>query len=296
MIEDIKKLHVGKIINKPLMKNYTTYKVGGEAICMVFPDSTENLIKLITYIRENNVKYKIVGNGSNLIFNDELYNGIIIKLDCFDKLVINEKIVTAGSGYNLVKLALKTAKLGLTGLEFATGIPGSVGGAVYMNAGAYNSDMGYVVSKIEVLTPDLKIETIYNKDLNFHYRMSFLQLNPEYICLNATFHLKKGQEDTILEIIEERKKRRIISQPLEYPSAGSVFRNPQDDFAGRLIEELGYKGKYLGGAQVSEKHANFIINKNNASAKDIRNLILDIKNQVKEKYNVDLKVEQEFVD
>lgn len=296
MITELKKLHIGKIISKPLMKNYTTYKVGGVATCMVIPNDLESLIKLMQYINNKKIKYKIVGNGSNLIFKDEPYKGIIIKLDKFDKFEINKNIITIGAGYSLVKLALKVSKLGFTGLEFATGIPGTVGGAIYMNAGAYNTDMGYIVKRVKVLTPDLKVETFDNKDLNFHYRTSFFQENTNYICLEATIVLRKGTLENILGVIEERRQRRIISQPLEYPSAGSVFRNPSNDYAGRLIEELGYKGKYLGGAQVSDKHANFIINRNNATAGEIRGLILNIQKDVKEKYNVELKIEQEFVD
>lgn len=296
MITELKKLHIGKIISKPLMKNYTTYKVGGVATCMVIPNDLESLIKLMQYINNKKIKYKIVGNGSNLIFKDEPYKGIIIKLDKFDKFEINKNIITIGAGYSLVKLALKVSKLGFTGLEFATGIPGTVGGAIYMNAGAYNTDMGYIVKRVKVLTPDLKVETFDNKDLNFHYRTSFFQENTNYICLEATIVLRKGTLENILGVIEERRQRRIISQPLEYPSAGSVFRNPSNDYAGRLIEELGYKGKYLGGAQVSDKHANFIINRNNATAREIRDLILNIQKDVKEKYNVELKIEQEFVD
>ncbi len=296
MITELKKLHIGKIISKPLMKNYTTYKVGGVATCMVIPNDLESLIKLMQYINNKKIKYKIVGNGSNLIFKDEPYKGIIIKLDKFDKFEINKNIITIGAGYSLVKLALKVSKLGFTGLEFATGIPGTIGGAIYMNAGAYNTDMGYIVKRVKVLTPDLKVETFDNKDLNFHYRTSFFQENTNYICLEATIVLRKGTLENILGVIEERRQRRIISQPLEYPSAGSVFRNPSNDYAGRLIEELGYKGKYLGGAQVSDKHANFIINRNNATAKEIRGLILNIQKDVKEKYNVELKIEQEFVD
>jgi len=194
------------------------------------------------------------------------------------------------------KLALRVSRLGLTGLEFATGIPGTVGGAVYMNAGAYKTDIGYILTSIKVITPDLKVKTMYNKDLDFHYRTSFLQKNKDYICIEATLTLAKGDSDEIMELIEERKKRRIESQPLEYPSAGSVFRNPEGDFAGRLVEELGYKGKTIGGAKVSEKHANFIINNGNATGEEIKELINEIKDKVKEKYNIDLKVEQEFID
>ena len=188
------------------------------------------------------------------------------------------------------------SKMGYSGLEFASGIPATVGGAVYMNAGAYNSDMGYIVSEIKVLTPNLEIKTMYNKDLNFHYRESFLQKNKDYICLEATIILKKGNREEILELIEERKQRRLMSQPLEYPSAGSVFRNPLNDYAGRLIEEIGYKGKSIGDAQVSEKHANFIINKGSATGKDVYKLINEIQKEIKEKYDIQLKVEQEYVE
>ena len=296
MIEALKKLKIGKIIKNPKMSEYTTYKVGGKALAVVYPDNTDKLIKLLDYLHKEKIKYKILGNGSNLIFSDDTYEGVIIKLDEFNNLEIKNNIVTVGAGYNLIKLSLKVARLGLAGLEFASGIPGTVGGAVYMNAGAYKSDMGYVVREVKVLTPDLKIKTLYNKDMNFHYRSSFLQENPGFICLEAKIVLRKGDPDAILEVIKERKQRRIITQPLEYPSAGSVFRNPSNDFAGRLIEELGYKGKHIGGAYVSEKHANFIINKDNAKASDIRKLITEIKEKVKEKYNIDLIVEQEFVD
>ncbi len=297
MIESLKKLKIGKIIKSPKMSEYTTYKVGGKALAIIFPDNIDKLIKLLDYLHKEKIKYKIVGNGSNLIFSDDNYEGVIIKLDEFNNLEIRDNIVNVGAGYNLIKLSLKVARLGLVGLEFASGIPGTVGGAVYMNAGAYKSDMGYVVREVKVLTPDLKIKTLYNKDMNFHYRSSFLQNNPGYICLEVKIVLRKGDPNAILEIIKERKQRRIITQPLEYPSAGSVFRNPSNDFAGRLIEELGYKGKHIGGAYVSEKHANFIINKNNnATASDIKNLISEIKEKVKEKYNIDLIVEQEFVD
>ncbi len=296
MIENLKKLKVGKVIADPKMSNYTTYKVGGNAIALVYPNDIKSLIKLLTYLKNNNVKYKILGNGSNLIFSDNKYEGVLIKLSEFDKLDIDDTIVTVGAGYNLIKLSLKVAKLGLAGLEFASGIPGTIGGAVFMNAGAYKSDMGYIVSEVKVLTPNLEIKTMYNKDLDFHYRTSFLQKHPDYICLEAKLVLKHGDANSIMEIISDRKQRRLLTQPLEYPSAGSVFRNPENDFAGRLIEELGYKGKHIGGAYVSEKHANFIINKNNATASDVRNLINEIKDKVKEKYDIELKIEQEFVD
>ena len=296
MIKELTKLKCGEVKEYVDMKKYTTYKAGGKARLMVFPKNIDSLIKLIKYIKANNIKYKVLGNGSNVIFSDSLYDGIIIKLDNFDNLEIKDNIIKVGAGYNLIKLSLKCAKLGLAGLEFAAGIPGSVGGAVFMNAGAYKSDMGYIVKEVKVLTPALEIKTLSNKEMDFHYRTSFLQKNPDYICLEATIKLKKGDRDLILEVINDRKIRRIESQPLEYPSAGSVFRNPEGDFAGRIIEEIGYKGKRIGDAKVSEKHANFIINAGHAKGDDIKKLILEIKEEVKKRYGIELKVEQEFVE
>ena len=295
-INDIKKLKVGKVIENINLKNYTTYKVGGTGRVLVIPDNVNKLIKLIEYIKNNNLKYKVLGNGSNLVFSEKLYDMVFIKLDNFKDLKIIGNRVIVGSGYSLIKLALQTAKYDLTGLEFASGIPGSVGGAIFMNAGAYKSDMGYVVESVKVLTPELEIKVLTNKEMDFHYRTSFLQKNPGYICLEAVIKLKKGKKEAILEVIKDRKERRLETQPLEYPSAGSVFRNPTDDYAGRLIEELGYKGKKIGDAMVSLKHANFIVNVGHASGDDVKKLILEIKNKVKEKYNIDLKIEQEFVD
>ena len=296
IIKEIKELHVGKVIENAYMKDYTTYKVGGKVTCIVIPDDEKSLLKLLDYIKYYSIKYKIIGNGSNVIFNDKGFEGVIIKLDNFNHLEIKGNKIIVGAGYMLNKLALRVSRLGFTGMEFATGIPGTVGGAVYMNAGAYKTDMGYIVNKIKVITPDLEIKTMTNKELDFHYRTSFLQKNKDYICLEATITLIKGNQEEIIELINERKKRRIETQPLEYPSAGSVFRNPEGDFAGRLIEEIGYKGKCIGGAMVSEKHANFIVNTGNATGEDVKKLINEIKDKVKEKYNIELKVEQEFVE
>lgn len=295
IIENLIKLNCGKVIDNVNLKDYTTYQIECIADAIIFPNSIEELKKILLFLKEKKAKFKILGNGSNLIF-DSKYNGVLIKLDAFNNLKIDGNIITVGAGYSLMKLALKTCRMGLTGLEFATGIPGTVGGAVYMNAGAYKSDMGYIVRKITVLTPELEIKTMLNSELDFHYRTSFLQKNPNYICLEAELKLKKGNKDAIMEVVNDRKKRRLESQPLEYPSAGSVFRNPPDDFAGRLIEEIGYKGKNIGGAEVSIKHANFIINKGNANGEDIKKLILEIQDKVKEKNGIELIVEQEFVE
>jgi len=296
IVKEIKQLHVGKVIEYYELKDHTTYKVGGKAICAVIPEDEKKLITLLSFLRDNNIKYKVLGNGSNVIFNDSGYNGVIIKLDNFNHLNITGNKIVVGAGYPLNKLALRVSRLGFTGMEFAAGIPGTVGGAVYMNAGAYKSDMGYILTSIKVLTPDYQIKVMKNKELDFHYRTSFLQNNKDYICLEATISLIKGNSEEIIELINERKKRRLETQPLEYPSAGSVFRNPEGDFAGRLIEEIGYKGKSIGGACVSEKHANFIINTGSATGEEVKKLINEIKQKIKEKYNIELKVEQEFVE
>jgi len=277
------------------MKKNTSFKIGGKVDYLIHPKNIEKLIQLIKVLKKYNIKYKVVGNGSNLIFSDKDYKGVIIKLDKFDSLEIKDRIVNVGSGYNLMKLADFVSKKGLTGMEFATGIPGTVGGAIFMNAGAYNFDMGYIVSEVKVLTNDLKIKTLYNKDMNFHYRSSFLQKNKDFICVSVKLVLKQSSKLEIQKLIEERRQRRILSQPLEYPSAGSVFRNPKNDYAGRLIEACDLKGYKIGGACVSEKHANFIINTDNAKSSDVKDLIEHIKKQVKDKFNIELKEEQEFV-
>lgn len=295
LIDKIIKLKIGKVQKNVDLSKLTTYKMQGKAKCLVIPNSTKSLIKLIDFLKKENEKYMILGNGSNVIFND-YYDGILIKLSNLNKIDIHDSKVIAESGVNLIQLAYKCSKLGLTGLEFATGIPGTVGGAIYMNAGAYNTDMGYIVSEIKVINPKLEIETIYNRDLNFHYRTSFLQKNKDYICIEATIILRKGSKELIEKVIEDRKQRRVISQPLEYPSAGSVFKNPPDDYAGRLIESVGYKGYNKNDVEVSKKHANFIINKGKAKGSDIKNLIKEVQSKVKEETGIELKIEQEFID
>lgn len=295
LITFIKKNNIGNIKENVSLSKFTTYKVGGTARLLVYPKNTEKLILLLKELKKENIKHKVLGFGSNLIFSDSLYDGVIIKLDSFDEVKIKDTVITAGAGVSLIKLSYKAQKEGLTGLEFASGIPGSVGGAVFMNAGAYKSDMGYIVSEVKVLTPELDVKTLYNKDLKYKYRSSFLQSNPNYICLEATLVLRHGDKNAIKELMETRKQKRLLTQPLEYPSAGSVFRNPEGDFAGRLIEECSLKGYSIGGAKVSEKHANFIVNSGGATASDVKNLITYVHDKVKEETKVDLKIEQEFV-
>ncbi len=287
--------NIGKHVENDSLSNYTTYKVGGPAKLIVYPKNREKLVLLLKELKNKKIKYMILGNGSNTLFSDKEYDGVIIKLDGFDKVTYFRDNVTAGAGVNLINLSMQTIKKGLAGLEFAAGIPGTVGGAIYMNAGAYKSDMGYIVKSVRVLTDRYEIITLVNKEMNFHYRSSFLQKHKDYICLGAILQLKKGKKEAIEEVIKSSRERRVESQPLEYPSCGSVFRNPEGDFAGRLIEEAGLKGKTIGGAKVSEKHANFIINYNNATSKDIHDLILLVHDTVLKKYKIDLKCEQEFV-
>lgn len=294
-INELKKLNLGKMVFNASLKDYTTYKIGGIAKVIIYPKNVDALIVLLNKLKSNHIKYMVLGNGSNTLFSDDVYEGVIIKLDELNQIEFHNNKVVAGAGASLMKVAYQSIRRGLTGLEFATGIPGSIGGAVYMNAGAYKSDMGYVVSKVKVLTPKMTVITMVNRELDFHYRTSFLKQNKGYICLEATIQLKKGDKEAIEQVVEDRKKRRLESQPLEYPSAGSVFRNPPDLFAGKLIEDLGYKGLVKGGAMISEKHANFIINFNHAKAKDVKELIDFMRQVVKENYDVDLIVEQEFV-
>lgn len=295
LIEQLKQMNIGKLETNVLLSKYTTYKVGGKAKVLAYPKNIEKLITLLKWAKTNNISYKMLGNGSNLIFSDADYNGILIKLTEFDDIEIFDNKIRVGAGYSLMKLSRIALKNSLTGLEFAAGIPGTVGGAVFMNAGAYKSDMGYIVQMIKVLTPDFRIVTLENKELAFHYRTSFLKTHPNYICLEAIIKLEKGKKEAIEEIMKSRLQRRKEAQPLEYPSAGSVFRNPPGMFSGELIENCGLKGKKIGGAQVSEKHANFIINTGNATANDVKELIDYVKKEVEKKYHVSLTTEQEFV-
>ena len=296
IIDLIKEREIGKCLENVSLKKYTTYKVGGNARCMVYPKNTKKLIELLKICNNKKVKYKILGNGSNTLFSDKEFDGIIIKLDEFNEIsMINDKTIRVGAGYNLIKLALFATKKSLSGLEFACGIPGTVGGAVYMNAGAYKSDMGYIVKKVKVLTPNYTVINMTNAELNFHYRSSFFQKNPNYICLEVIIGLKKGNREEMIALSKDRKERREASQPLNYPSAGSVFRNPEGNFAGKMIEDLGLKGLTRGGAQISNKHANFVINIGDATATDIKELITFVHDTVLEHYDVDLKIEQEFV-
>ncbi len=294
-LKEVEKQEIGKIVKDEFLSKYTTYKVGGVATAIIYPTSVKKLVTLCKLIRKYNIKYMVLGNGSNTLFSDRRYDGVIIKLDALDSIEFKENKVIVSAGASLMKTAAMAARKGLTGLEFASGIPGTIGGAIYMNAGAYKSDMGYITQSVTVLTKDLTIINLTNKEMDFHYRSSYLQTHKDTIVLEAILKLEYGNRKDIEQVNKDRKERRLLSQPLEYPSAGSVFRNPEGNFAGKMIEDLGLKGLTKGGAMISEKHANFIINKNQASAKDIHDLILFVQEAVKEHYGVELKVEQEFI-
>lgn len=283
-----------KYIKDADLSKFTTYKVGGKAEFLVYPKDEKTLINIIKEIRKLNMKFDILAAGSNVLFSDDDYNGVLINLRYFNKLEIEGPFVKVGSGYPLISLSKKCADYSLRGFEWASGIPGTVGGAVYMNAGAYNSSISDVLKRVRVLTPDLRVINLVNKELNFSYRNSFIKEYKGYIVLEATFFLKSGTKEAILSVMADRNERRKASQPWDKPSAGSVFRNPEGDSAGRLIDSLGLKGKTIGGAEISSKHANFIINNGNARASDIKKLINYVKDRVYREYQIKLVCEQEF--
>ena len=276
------------------LKRYNTYKLDVMCEYLIYPKDVEELLELLKYLKENKIKYLILGNGSNVILAKPSFD-VVIKLDRLNNIDIKDNIVTASSGVSLIKLSNLCMEKGLNGLAFAGGIPGLLGASVAMNAGAYKEDMASIVKEVKVITPRGEIITMKNSELEYSYRDSFLKRNKEYICIEATLELKYENKELIRNKMIDRRDRRISSQPVNMPSAGSVFRNPPNLSAGKLIEDLGLKGYTIGGAQISEKHANFIINKSNATYDDIISLIEYIKKKVKEKYDIDLILEQEIV-
>ena len=283
-------------ISEASLKRYNTYRIDIKCKYLVFPKTKEQFIELLKELSTAKEKYLVLGNGSNIILNTTYYDGVVILLNKLNKMTIDDLTVEVEAGYSLQKLALETSSLGLEGLEFATGIPVMVGASIAMNAGAYKNDIASVVETVTVVNPNNEIVTMHHDDLNFSYRTSFFKENKGYYIISATLKLKQGNKEEILEKISKRRVKRIETQPLDMPSAGSVFRNPEGMYAGELIEKIGLKGYNLNGAMVSEKHANFIVNKGNASGKDIVKLIQKIKEEVKKEFNVDLILEQIIVD
>ena len=294
-ILELEKLNLEKIEKDISLSTLTTYKTGGIAKLVVYPNNINNLKQMLKLIHKYNIKYFILGKGSNTLFSDKEFNGVIIKLDKLNNFKIKQTEIYVESGMILSKLVQASVKNELTGLEFAIGIPGTIGGAIYMNAGAYGNNISNIVKSVIVINEKFQIKEIPLEKLKIDYRYSIFQDNKNLICVAANIKLEHGNHDEIASKIKENLLKRKNSQPLEYPSAGSVFRNPEGNYAGKIIEELGLKGKNIGGAEISTKHANFIINKNNASSSDILNLIKLVQKEVKDKYKIDLKLEQQLV-
>lgn len=278
------------------LKKYNTYRLDVKCDYLVFPKDIDEVVKLISFLKENNYKYLVLGNGSNIILKCNRYNGVVIKLSKLDKIEFDGDKVVVGAGVSLSKLANMAINNSLSGLEFSVSIPGEIGASVSMNAGAYNESFSDVFVSAKVLTPKLEIIELTNEDMDFSYRNSFIKKNRDYIVLEVVLKLKPGNKEEMNAVIEKRFEKRKATQPLEYPSAGSVFRNPEGMYAGKLIEDANLKGYSIGGAMISDMHANFIVNKDNATGEDIINLINLAKDKVKENNNIDLYLEQVIID
>ena len=291
-MKDIKDL---KIIKDVDMSKYTSYKTGGIAKILAYPQTIEALIKLMDYIKSNNIKYFVLGNGTNIIFTDAFYDGIIISLKKMNYISIYKDIIEVSSGYSLQKLVGDALNQSLSGLEFAAGIPGTIGGAIYMNAGAFGSSISNIIKSVAYLENG-KVITKTKDDLGFDYRTSYFKTNKNMIILNAKIKLVHSSKEEIKSKMKEYIEKRRNTQPLEYPNAGSVFKNPENISAGALIDQkLCLKGEHIGDAYVSDKHANFIINKGTAKSKDIIELIEKIQKEALEKENITLLLEQEII-
>lgn len=287
--------NVGKVLKDEPLSRHTTMKIGGPADILVEPKDVNSLEKVMKIIRQEKITWRAIGRGSNLLVDDDGVEGVVIKVGKgLNHLIVDDNIVTVGAGYPIVPLATTMSKQGLSGLEFAGGIPGSVGGAVYMNAGAHGSDISQVLKKARVLFEDGRLEWLTNEELGYSYRTSILQ-NSKAVCIEAVLELKRGNPDLITKDMQEFKDHRHRTQPYDKPCAGSIFRNPLPNHAGRLIEEAGLKGYQLGGAQVSDLHANFIINAGGGKAQDVLDLIRFVQKTIHEKYGVDLHTEIEMV-
>ena len=278
------------LYNEP-MKNHTSFKVGGPADIFIEPDDRAELVKAIKDLREQGVSYYIIGNGSNLLVSDKGLRGAVVKIgEKFGSVSINNDIITAESGVLLSTLSKMAAREGLTGMEFASGIPGSLGGAVTMNAGAYGGEMKDIVEWVELLDQDLNIKRLKNDEMKFMYRKSIIEPG-KHIVIRCCIRLKKGNKDEIDNKMAELAEKRKSKQPLHLPSAGSTFKRPEGYFAGKLIEDAGLRGFSIGGAQISTLHCGFVVNNGDAAAKDVYDLIRHVQKTVFKKFNVMLEPE-----
>ena len=277
--------------NEPL-KKHTSFKIGGNASLFIVPEDDKALSEVLKKCTEENARVLLLGNGSNMLVCDEGIDAVVIlMLREKGKIeLIDNNLIKCDAGVSLTKVCRFAYEKSLSGIEFAFGIPGSVGGAVYMNAGAYGGEIKDVIVECEYMTYDGQIRTISKDDMCLGYRTSIFNSN-NFVVLNATFKLERDEQSNIKARMDDFLSRRKDKQPLEYPSAGSTFKRPEGYFAGALIQESGLKGYSIGGAQVSEKHAGFVINKGNATAKDVTELIEFIKNKVKEDSGIELEPE-----
>lgn len=274
------------------LKNHTTFKIGGNCIALIEPREVSDIVETIKICRENSIKFFVIGNGSNLLIPDEGYNGVIIKLKSeFSTIQVEGEYLIVNSGAKLSEVYTVAYENSLTGFEFASGIPGTIGGAIYMNAGAYGGEMKDIVESVEVLDLDnFELKELKNEDLDFSYRKSIIQ-RKNYIVTTIKLKLQKGNKKEINAVYEDLRDRRNSKQPLNFGSAGSTFKRPEGHFASKLIEDAGLKGYHINDAWVSEKHSGFIVNKGNASFKEVMELIEYVQNVVFEKFGVKLETE-----
>lgn len=281
-----------KIKYNEKMSKYTTMKVGGPCDCIVFPDEISKIKEVIDFCKNENITFFVIGNGSNLLVKDEGIHGVVIKLGHrFSKIELDGKYILAYAGATMPALSQLAKKNSLKGLEFACGIPGTIGGGVKMNAGAYGSQISDILYEVTYMDEKEEIKTIKNKECSFGYRKSIFTINPNYVILSAKFKLEKGNIDEIENKMRENSLARKTKQPLEYPNFGSVFKRPEGYFVGKLVDDAGLRGYKIGGAQVSTKHTGFIVNVDNATCKDVLNLIGYVQTTVYNKFNVKLTPE-----
>lgn len=273
------------------MAGHTTFRIGGPADCFVQLENEEQLKGIQRYLSMVEVPFFLLGNGSNLLVSDEGYRGVILQVgQKMNKIIVSGNKIVAQAGATMAQVARAAWENGLTGLEFASGIPGTIGGGVVMNAGAYGGELRQVVTMVKVLSRDGEILELDNETMEFGYRTSTIR-NNGFTVIEVTFQLEQGEKDAIKAKMDDLASRRREKQPLEYPSAGSTFKRPEGHFAGQLIMEAGLRGFQIGGAKVSDKHCGFVINAGGATAKDVRAVIEEVQNQVKDKFNVDLETE-----
>jgi UDP-N-acetylmuramate dehydrogenase len=284
----------GQVETGASLKDMTTFRIGGRVEFVSYPRSMFSLALLLDFVKKNDIPFKIIGKGSNLLCSDDDFNGIIIRLDrTMNHWYIDGERLFAEAGSSIIALSVFAARNGLSGLEWASGIPATVGGSVFNNAGAYKYSMRDCVSRVLILDNG-SFRWISNEQCEFDYRYSVFHENPDWVVLAVEFALTARDKREILQMMEERKIRRLESQPLEHPSAGSIFRNPNSVTAWTLIEQAGLRGMTVGGAQVSEKHCNFIVNIQDATSEDVKNLIDLVIDNVETKTQIRLKTEVEM--